>query len=121
MLPALDAKGRVLALRVLALALCLDGHVNLPDRFFFVRCARAAGMPVDAAAMRQFRSLEKLFGSGALNASALTELFAQRSAGADDLLGRRQVVVGNGVLRRRAELGKAKSGWWADVLTTLAC
>ncbi|KAG8465802.1 hypothetical protein KFE25_005372 [Diacronema lutheri] len=132
-LPALDATGRVLALRVLALALCLDGHVNLPDRFFFVRCARAAGMPIDPAAMRQFYALEQLFGAGALDSRAVRRLFeasalrarAEREAWLVRTLrglvpgarGRR--VLALAANRGRVGVGHGAASWWADVLMTV--
>jgi len=113
-LPALDVRGRVLTLRMLALALCLDGHVNLPDRWYFVRCARAAGMPVTAETMREFRSLEILFGVGALNASALNELFDEylRPRPARERTGRRRAV------QKPRQTGDS-GGWVADVCLTL--
>jgi hypothetical protein len=111
-LPALDARGRVLALRMLALALCLDGHVNLPDRFFFVRCSRAAGMPVDREVMSQFRALEKLFGDGALCTKSLTQLFATRV--------RAEGRPAEGIrLRGRSALASSPSAWWWDLRMTL--
>jgi hypothetical protein len=103
----------VLVLRVLALALCLDGHVNLPDRFFFVRCARAAGMPVSRESMLEFRSLEKLFGAGALNTEALTQLFDEHSQPRFSF----QFLRARG--SDRPPTGGAIGGWWADLITTL--
>ena len=130
-LPSLDLAGRVLAMRVLALALCLDGHVNLPDRFFFVRCARAAGMPVDRKAMAQFRSLERLFGAGALNASALAQLFvgqadANLNGGASGAFANplpQDQAVTSAYARTPASTAQnvnvGSRAWWSDLLMTV--
>lgn len=102
-LPNLDLPGRVLTMRVLALALCLDGHVNLPDRFFFVRCASSAGLKVDRATMRQFHALEQLFSASILDASAINQLFEA------DLL-----AYAGGARGRTLT-----PSWWRDLLTAL--